>query len=100
MTANIYDTTILVNFPVSFKQKPLGGIATSIHNNVSSGGVVTYLSFGYKDKCRITRDTIGDAFASPVAYIVIGVWPRGNTIRQYAKSWVKEVAYQIPKTHT
>ena len=73
MTANIYDTTILVNFPVSFKQKPLGGIATSIHNNISSGGAVTYLSFGYKDKCRITRDTIGDAFTSPVAYIVIGV---------------------------
>ena len=73
MTSSIYDTTVDVNYPIAFTRKVLGGSATPIYHRSSDGGTVAYLSFTGLSKCRITRDTIGDAFTSPVAYVVIGV---------------------------
>nr|DAU41816.1 MAG TPA: hypothetical protein [Caudoviricetes sp.] len=33
---------------------------------------MAYLSFTDLRKCKITRDTIGSAFTSPISYIVFG----------------------------
>lgn len=44
-----------------------------VFDRVSSGGATGYLSFTSLSKCKITRDTIGDAFTSPISYIVFGV---------------------------
>lgn len=72
-TGSIYDTTLEVIYPIVFKKKVLGGALTSIYNRTSDGGVVAYFDFTSLSKCKITRDTIGSAFTSPVSYIVIGV---------------------------
>lgn len=71
-TASIYDTTVDVNYPISFTHKVLGGSLTAIYNRSSDGGAVAYLSLTDLRKCKITRDTIGSAFTSPISYIVFG----------------------------
>ena len=71
-TASIYDTTLDVNYPIAFTHKVLGGSLTAIYNRSSDGGAVAYLSFTDLRKCKITRDTIGSAFTSPISYIVFG----------------------------
>ena len=71
-TASIYDTTVDVNYPISFTHKVLGGSLTAIYNRSSDGGAVAYLSLTDLRKCKITRDTIGSAFKSPISYIVFG----------------------------
>ena len=72
MTSSIYDTTVDVNYPIAFTRKVLGGSLTAIYNRSSDGGAVAYLSFTDLRKCKITRDTINNAFTSPIAYLVIG----------------------------
>ena len=72
MTSSIYDITVDVNYPIAFTRKVLGGSLTAIYNRSSDGGAVAYLSFTDLRKCKITRDTISNAFTSPIAYLVIG----------------------------
>ena len=72
MTSSIYDTTVDVNYPIAFTRKVFGGSLTAIYNRSSDGGAVAYLNLTDLRKCKITRDTIGSAFTSPIAYIVIG----------------------------
>ena len=72
MTSSIYDTTVDVNYPIAFTRNVLGGSLTAIYNRSSDGGAVAYLNLTDLRKCKITRDTIGSAFTSPIAYIVIG----------------------------
>ena len=72
MTSSIYDTTVDVNYPIAFTPKVLGGSLTAIHNRSSDGGAVAYLSMTNLSKCKITRDTIGSAFTSPISYVVFG----------------------------
>ena len=72
MTSSIYDTTVAVNYPIAFTRKVFGGSSTPIYNRTSDGGTVAYLSLTDLRSCKITRDTIGSAFTSPIAYIVIG----------------------------
>ena len=71
-TASIYDTTIDVNYPIAFTRKVFGGSLTAIYNRSSDGGAVAYLRLTDLHKCKITRDTIGSAFTSPISYIVFG----------------------------
>ena len=72
MTSSIYDTTVDVNYPIASTRKVFGGSLTAIYNRSSDGGAVAYLNLTDLRKCKITRDTIGSAFTSPIAYIVIG----------------------------
>lgn len=72
MTASTYDTTLDVNYPIAFTKKVLGGSLTVSHDSTSSGGTVAYLSANDLRKCKITRDTIGSAFTSPITYVVFG----------------------------
>ena len=72
MTSSIYDTTVDVNYAITFTRKVLGGSLTVIYNRSSDGGVVAYLSLTDLRKCKITRDTISSAFTSPISYVVFG----------------------------
>ena len=72
MISSVYDTSLDVNYPIAFTRKVLGGSATPIYNRSSDGGVAAYLSFTDLRKCKITRDTIGSAFTSPISYVVFG----------------------------
>ena len=72
MTSSIYDTSLDVNYPIAFTRKVLGGSVTPIYTRPSDGGAVAYLSFTDLRKCKLTSDTIGSAFTSPISYIVFG----------------------------
>ena len=71
-TASIYDTTVDVNYPISFKSKVLWGGVTIDHSGISSGGLAAYFQSADLKRGKVTSDAISDAFTAEIKYIVIG----------------------------
>ena len=71
-TASIYDTTVDVNYPISFKNKVLWGGVTINYRGISSGGMSAYFQSTDLKRGKVTADAISDGFTADIKYIVLG----------------------------
>ena len=64
---------ITVNYPIAFKKKVLGGVASLIHDDVTTGSVSTYFKSKSLSQCYVTHDTNDSGATKPLFYLATGV---------------------------
>lgn len=72
-TKPTWSETITVTYPVSFKSRAIGGLASLVHDYNTSGSVAVYFKGKSISQGLVTHDSNDDGATAPLFYVVIGV---------------------------
>ena len=62
-----------MTYPVTFKRKTLGGLASLVYDNGTSGSVAVYFKSKSLAQGYVTHDSNDSGATAPLFYIAVGV---------------------------